>query len=55
MKSWGERVFVSFLPDGSISVTSKCAFPLQCLDWGKNEINVLRFMSEIRKHVSQRC
>lgn len=55
MKSWGERVFVNFLPDGSISVTSKCAFPLQCIDWGKNEINVLRFMSEIRKHVSQRC
>jgi hypothetical protein len=49
--SWGDRIVVNFLPDGLISVTSKCAYPLQCIDWGKNETNVRRFMSEIMKRV----
>jgi hypothetical protein len=51
--SWGEKVLISFLPDGSISLTSKCAYPLQCVDWGKNEANVRSFMTEIRNHVEQ--
>jgi acetamidase/formamidase len=51
LMSWGERIVVTFLPDGSISVTSKCAWPLQCVDWGKNKTNVRKFMSEIRKRV----
>jgi hypothetical protein len=33
--SWGEKVIITFLSDDSIAVTSKCAFPGQCLDWGK--------------------
>jgi len=49
--SWGETILISFLPDNSISVTSRCAFPLQCIDWGKNKVNVERFMEEFRKHV----
>lgn len=51
IRSWGEKVFISFFPDNSISVTSKCAFATQCLDWGKNKANIGRFMAEIRKHV----
>lgn len=50
IRSWGEKVLISFLPDNSISVTSKCALPTQCLDWGKNKANVGRFMAEIRNH-----
>ena len=50
-RSWGEKVLISFLPDNSISVTSKCALPTQFLDWGKHEANVGRFMAEIRNHV----
>ena len=51
IRSWGENILVSFLPDNSISVTSKCASPTQCVDWGKNKANVVKFMTEIRKHV----
>ena len=48
--SWGEKVLITFLPDNSISVTSKCSYPLQCVDWGKNKTNVERFMANIKKH-----
>jgi len=51
IRSWGEKVLISFLPDKSISVTSKCSLPTQCFDWGKNKANLERFMTEIRKHV----
>lgn len=38
--SWGESVSIHFMPDYSITITSKCAWPLQCFDWGKNQSNV---------------
>ena len=47
--SWGEKVLINFLPDNSISVTSKCHL-WQCVDWGKNQSNVQRFMAKIKKH-----
>ncbi len=50
-RSWGEKVLIIFLPDKSISVTSKCSLPTQCFDWGKNKANVGQFIAEIRKHV----
>jgi hypothetical protein len=50
LRSWGEEVLISFLPDNSISVTSKCSWPTQCFDWGKNKANVEKFMAEIKKH-----
>ncbi|MHC4138078.1 MAG: hypothetical protein ACYS0K_24325 [Planctomycetota bacterium] len=38
-RSWGE--FVTIEPEpGSIRVRSRCSFPLQIVDWGKNEWNV---------------
>ena len=49
--SWGERVFINFSPDNSVTVTSKCALWTQCLDWGKNKANVAKFMSEFRRQV----
>jgi len=51
IRSWGEKVLINFLPDNSISVTSKCALPTQFLDWGKNKANVVKFMAEFSKHV----
>lgn len=51
IRSWGEKILISFLPDNSISVTSKCALPTQCFDWGKNKANVVKFMAEIRNHI----
>jgi len=39
-KSWGERITVSFQP-GKILIDSRCSFPLQCFDWGKNKENCL--------------
>ena len=51
IRSWGEKVFIDILPDNSITVTSKCALPTQCVDWGKNKDNVVRFMAELTKHV----
>ena len=49
MRSWGEEVVISFLPDNSISVTSTCAFPLQLFDWGKNKANVRSLITEIER------
>ena len=51
IRSWGEKVLINFLPGNSICVTSKCALPTQCLDWGKNKANVVEFMAEFSKHV----
>jgi hypothetical protein len=47
--SWGERITVTFLREGSLRVTSSCASPTQCFDWGKNKKNVIMLIAEIRK------
>ena len=52
LRSWGEKILISFLPNNSISVTSKCRLPTQCIDWGKNKANVGKFMAEIGNHVT---
>lgn len=52
-KSWGERVLIHFLRDNSISVTSKCAMPTQCVDWGKNRAYAREFIAEVRGHVGR--
>ena len=49
-RSWGENVVVTFLPNGTVSVTSSCVLPTQCFDWGKNKANVETFMAELKKH-----
>lgn len=51
LRSWGEKVLVKSLPDNTISVTSKCALPTQCMDWGKNKKNVRRFIAEFKRHI----
>ena len=50
-RSWGEKVKIIFLEDHSISVTSQCSLPTQCIDWGKNKANVTKFLDEMDKLV----
>ena len=40
--SWGESIKITLNreTDNLINISSKCAFPLQCVDWGKNKKNV---------------
>ena len=45
LRSWGEKIIITFLSNGSISVTSKCALPTQLFDWWKNETNIKKFMA----------
>ena len=48
LRSWGERVIITFLSDESITVTSKCTLPIQCFDWGKNKANIKKFIAEFK-------
>lgn len=48
MKSWGERISIRF-QGGAIVVTSRCAMPAQCVDWGRNKSNVERFIGALRQ------
>ena len=45
--SWGEIVEIRFYQDGSVTATSRCAFPLQCFDWGKNQRNINEFFRQL--------
>ena len=38
--SWGEKLTVRLLANGELQAESKCVYPLQCFDWGKNKENV---------------
>ena len=51
LRSWGEKIHINFLPDGSISITSECALLTQCFDWGKNKKNVTRLLDQIQTTV----
>lgn len=51
LSSWGERIEIDFLGDQWVSITSKCAMPTQCFDWGRNRANVLRFFAELQRRI----
>jgi hypothetical protein len=51
--SWGEEIEVRLLPDGYVSVTSRCVFPLQWIDWGKNEANVTLLLLKLERIVGK--
>jgi len=51
--SWGERVEVDVAEGGTVAVQSQCVFPLQCLDWGKNQTNVHTFMDSLVRSVGK--
>ena len=44
--SWGEKLKVEISPDGSVAAESKCSYPLQAFDWGKNAENIKVFFSK---------
>jgi hypothetical protein len=50
--SFGERIEIRTHQDGSVTITSQCAMPTQCFDWGKNESNVAMFVAELRKNAA---
>lgn len=45
--SWGEKININLLQNGMISVKSKCVYPLQLFDWGKNKRNVQIIFAKI--------
>lgn len=49
LMSWGERINVDVAASGALTITSKCAFPLQCVDYGKNKRNVQQLTSNLAK------
>jgi len=51
--SWGETLTIDFSFPNGIQVTSKCSFPLQCVDWGKNERNIRKFLDQLSSLLSQ--
>jgi hypothetical protein len=47
--TWGETIRIGFIGDGELRITSRCTFPLQCMDWGQNERNVEAFLVELNR------
>lgn len=45
--SWGEVITVDFSHKGTVTIISRCKFPLQLFDWGKNRENVDRLVMRI--------
>ena len=43
--SWGEKIIIKINDDNSLNIKSKCSFPMQCFDWGKNKDNVNGFIA----------
>lgn len=43
--SWGEKIIIKINEDNSLNIKSKCSFPMQCFDWGKNKENVNGFIA----------
>ena len=46
--SFGE-ILKAKISGSDLTVESRCALPTQCLDWGKNKRNVLKFFDEITR------
>ncbi len=50
LRSWGERIIVT-ISEGTISkIRSECSLATQCVDYGKNQKNIERILSELPKH-----
>tara|TARA_R110002072_G_scaffold146075_1_gene292800 strand:+ start:60641 stop:61552 length:912 start_codon:yes stop_codon:yes gene_type:complete len=50
--SLGENVEIEWRQEMHLSITSRCAVPTQCFDWGKNRENVAAFMSGFQNNVT---
>lgn len=45
--SWGENIAINFSQPGWLQITSRCAFPLQLIDWGKNNKNIDNLLAHL--------
>ena len=52
IQSYGERVEIVVDVGGTVRVHSRCVWPLQCIDWGKNAQNVDTFFSRLTQLLS---
>jgi len=52
--SWGERIVIEFEESDTLIVTSKCALPTQCFDWGQNRSNVVKFLRRVERLLDSR-
>lgn len=48
--SWGEHIEIIWEGPGSIVATSRGAFPLQWIDWGKNASNLSQLTAAIGRY-----
>lgn len=47
LRSWGENIIIQVDQKGTVLVRSKCSFPTQIVDWGKNKDNVYSFFDHL--------
>ena len=52
--SWGERMTIAVHKDGTIDVRSASVFPLQWIDWGKNQQNIEQFLQRLENVLNPR-
>ncbi|MFC1805602.1 hypothetical protein ACFL09_01310 [Planctomycetota bacterium] len=52
--SWGEELRIELDDGGVVRATSRCAFPLQVADWGKNRKNVVRLFDHLELQLATR-
>ena len=45
--SWGEKITITLTANNTLHVRSQCSFPLQCIDWGRNQRNVDKFIEAV--------
>ena len=51
--SWGEKIIIKINRDNSLNIKSKCSFPMQCFDWGKNKDNVNGFIANFNNLINK--
>ncbi len=51
--TYGETIQITLAAPDRLEIHSKCTFPLQYFDWGKNRQNAINFLNTIEKVVYQ--
>jgi len=49
----GESIAIHINQDGTVNVRSKCYWPIQLFDWGRNKKNVSQFFAWLDYYLSQ--
>ncbi len=53
LMTWGETITVDFSVPDVVIVESKCTFPMQIIDWGRNRRNVNEFLSHFSSKLTR--